>query len=145
MGGKNPPALAGNLDNLRRVGAAELRTRYFELLQCNAPPSMSPEFLHGHIAWALQAQQRGQVPKRLRKQLLRAIERSPLTLRQSMLPPGSRLVREWKGKTYEVTRLENGYAWQGRTYRSLTRIATEITGTKWSGPRFFGLKVVSGD
>ena len=48
-------------------------------------------------------------------------------------------MREWQGKVYEVTILDQGYAWEGRVYPNLTRIATEITGTKWSGPRFFGL------
>lgn len=53
--------------------------------------------------------------------------------------PGTRLVREWNGKTYEVEVIEGGFVWQGRTWRSLSRIAREITGANWSGPRFFGL------
>jgi len=53
--------------------------------------------------------------------------------------PGMRYVREWNGKSHLVEVVEAGFAWQGKTYRSLSAIATLITGTRWSGPRFFGL------
>ena len=55
------------------------------------------------------------------------------------MAPGAKLIREWQGKVYEVTVLEHEIAYGGRTYSSLTAIARAITGTKWSGPRFFGL------
>ena len=56
------------------------------------------------------------------------------------LKPGTRLMREWQGRTYEVQVLDDGFAWQGTHYRSLSAIAREITGTAWSGPVFFGLR-----
>ena len=56
------------------------------------------------------------------------------------LAPGTRLVREWQGRSYQVMVLEDGFSWQGTHYRSLSAIAREITGTPWSGPLFFGLK-----
>jgi hypothetical protein len=56
------------------------------------------------------------------------------------LKPGTRLVREWQGRTYDVLVLEDGFSWQGRRYRSLSAIARQITGTAWSGPLFCGLK-----
>ena len=56
------------------------------------------------------------------------------------LKPGTRLVREWQGRTYEVLVLDRGFSWQGTHYRSLSAIARTITGTPWSGPLFFGLK-----
>ncbi|MEX1036589.1 MAG: DUF2924 domain-containing protein [Sneathiella sp.] len=52
---------------------------------------------------------------------------------------GSRLVREWRGKTHMVDIDENGYVYNGKTYRSLSAIARTITGARWSGPRFFGV------
>lgn len=52
---------------------------------------------------------------------------------------GSRLIREWNGKRHVVDVLPDGYLWNGRTWRSLSAVAKEITGTKWSGPRFFGV------
>ena len=53
--------------------------------------------------------------------------------------PGSILVREWAGERHRVTALEIGFAWNGATYRSLSAVARAITGTRWNGPRFFGL------
>ena len=55
------------------------------------------------------------------------------------LKPGARLVREWHGRTHDVLVTEAGFLWRSETWRSLTAIAREITGTHWSGPRFFGL------
>ena len=57
-----------------------------------------------------------------------------------VLKPGAKLVREWGGDTYVVIALEDGFEFDGRRYRSLTKIAREITGAHWSGPRFFNLK-----
>ena len=54
--------------------------------------------------------------------------------------PGVRLMREWRGETHQVLVLEDGFEWNGRRWRSLSAIAREITGTHWSGPRFFGLE-----
>lgn len=54
--------------------------------------------------------------------------------------PGAVLVREWDGTTHRVVVLESGYSWNGRNWSSLSVIATKIAGTRWSGPRFFGLK-----
>ncbi len=56
------------------------------------------------------------------------------------LKPGLRLVREWRGETHDVLVLEDGFEWNGQRRRSLSAIAREITGTRWSGPLFFGLK-----
>jgi hypothetical protein len=53
--------------------------------------------------------------------------------------PGARLLRPWNGVTHEVLAVEDGFLWAGRTWRSLSVIAREVTGTRWSGPRFFGL------
>ena len=55
------------------------------------------------------------------------------------IKPGSRLVREWHGRTHTVCVTDDGFEFQGKTYRSLTKIARDITGAQWSGPRFFGL------
>jgi DUF2924 family protein len=60
--------------------------------------------------------------------------------RRHGLQPGTILVREWDGKSQRVMVLDEGFAWNGTTYRSLTEIAFAMTGTRWSGPRFFGLR-----
>jgi hypothetical protein len=59
--------------------------------------------------------------------------------RRTELRPGSLLVREWGGQTQRVMVLADGFAWNGKTYRSLSKVASAITGTRWSGPRFFAL------
>jgi hypothetical protein len=56
------------------------------------------------------------------------------------IKPGTKLIREWKGRVHEVTVLDDTYIWSGKPYRSLSQIARAITGTRWSGPRFFGLE-----
>jgi hypothetical protein len=56
------------------------------------------------------------------------------------IKPGSELVRTWNRRTYRVIVLEKGFAYDGETFASLSEIATSITGTKWNGPRFFGLR-----
>jgi hypothetical protein len=56
------------------------------------------------------------------------------------LKPGTRLMREWQGRTYDVLVLDDGFSWQGTHHRSLSALARKITGTAWSGPLFFGLK-----
>jgi hypothetical protein len=53
--------------------------------------------------------------------------------------PGTRLVRQWRGRTFHVTVTDDGFVYDDRNYTSLSQIAQAITGTKWSGPRFFGL------
>jgi hypothetical protein len=66
--------------------------------------------------------------------------RRPATREGTSLKPGTLLVREWKGKPERVMVLENGFAWNGETYRSLSQIAKAMTGTNWNGHRFFGLR-----
>ena len=56
------------------------------------------------------------------------------------LRPGGRLIREWNGVSHVVDVTEDGFDWRGKRYRSLSAIALAITGTKWSGPRFFGIR-----
>ena len=60
--------------------------------------------------------------------------------RTAELRPGTMLGREWNGQMHRVAVLTEGFAWNGKTYRSLTKVAFAITGTRWSGPKFFGLR-----
>ena len=63
-----------------------------------------------------------------------------LDRRRTGLTPGTVLVREWDRKSHRVMVLADGFAWNGQTYESLSKIAFAITGTRWNGPRFFGLR-----
>ena len=118
---------------------AELRALFRELLGTPPPRYASAAFLAGNIAWTVQTLRQKQDAVQLRSKLLsRASDR--VTRAVTPCQTGTRLVREWQGETFEITVLEDGFRWQGRHYRSLSRIAREITGARWSGPRFFGLR-----
>lgn len=132
------PEMLPSLEELENASTASLRSLCVEILNFEPPPRSSADFLRGNLAWAIQALQQGHKPATLRKYHLKAMNGAS-SHRKVHYMPGSRLVREWQGETYEVTILEKGYRWQDRQYRSLSRIVLEITGTKWSGPRFFGL------
>jgi hypothetical protein len=83
-----------------------------------------------------------EVRRRLQRQTVSERNGGPPTKRSNVttsLPPGSRLVREWRGRTYSVEVLETGVLCDGRHYGSLSEVARAITGARWSGPRFFGL------
>ena len=137
-----PSKTLPSLGELENTPTATLRILYMEILNFEPAPRCSAEFLRGNLSWALQAIQQGHDPTTLRKRHSKA-SNCTSSRHKVCYMPGSRLVREWQGKTYEVTILEKGYLWQDRPYRSLSRIALEITGTRWSGPRFFGLMKAS--
>lgn len=138
MGHKGPTP-ATNLDELHKLSSTELRRLYREVLQEIAPAKASSDFLRGNIAWHLQARTHGRDTFAWHRKLRKFLEGTSTTPTPAF-KPGTRLVREWRGEVHEVTVLASGYQWRGTHYRSLSRIATEITGTRWSGPRFFGLK-----
>jgi hypothetical protein len=105
----------------------------------DAPPRLSRSLMEKAIAYDLQAKALGGLPSRTRR-ALRAAAKADGKSSLSKLPSrGTRLVREWHGALHEVEVLEDGYLWRGGRHRSLSAIARAITGTKWSGPRFFGL------
>jgi hypothetical protein len=117
----------------------------WELLYGSAPPDkMSPDLLARGIAWKQQALSEGGVDPATSRELDRLaaqLDRSgDLDLeRQMSLRAGTRLVREWHGRICRVLVLEEGFEFDGERYASLSQIARTITGTQWSGPRFFGL------
>jgi hypothetical protein len=105
---------------------------------------MSPDLLTRGIAWKQQALSEGGMdPATVREldRLAAQLDRSgDLDLeRQTSLRSGTRLVREWRGRTCRVEVLGEGFEFEGERYASLSQIARAITGTQWSGPRFFGL------
>lgn len=130
-----------DINNLGPAALSTLRAWYKEIEGKPAPSSASAEFLRQHLAWHFQVIQQGLHPVSLRHRLLKKSRTKSLHQRDQT-QPGTRLIREWQGVTYEVTVLKEGYLWQGEKYRSLSQIATTITGTRWSGPRFFGIKTL---
>lgn len=128
-----------DLDRVLKAEAPELRALYTEIFQSPPPKWSQAACLRGNLAWAIQALQEGHSPHLLRKSLLNKINRNITTSVPINYRPGTRLIREWQGQTYEVIIQEKGYLWQGKTYKSLTSIAEAITGSHWSGNRFFGI------
>ena len=110
----------------------------------------SRELLVSAIAWHLQARQHGGLTPAVQRKLERlaaAIDRGepvrPLTA-LDRLRPGMSLERGWRGETHSVTVQADGFAYRGQRYRSLSQIARLITGTRWNGPAFFGLRQSNG-
>lgn len=133
------------LGQLPTMPIVRLRERYRVLFRNEPPSAFGPDLLRRSIAQHLQEKIYGGLSreaKRLLKQLIRTMSVSGMGRIETprRIKPGSELVRTWAGKTHRVTVLEEGYAYAGRTYSSLSEIATSITGTRWNGPRFFGLR-----
>lgn len=127
-----------SLNNLNDSTPSELRRAFETIFNVPLQHRASIDFIKGNLAWYIQAKQNKQNPKALREKLFKKAH--CITLKHKIsYQPGTRLIREWQGQTHEVTIMDKGYHWEGKQYRSLTAIAYEITGTKWSGPRFFGL------
>ena len=111
----------------------------------SAPPKVArKEFFIRMLAFEIQRRTYGDLSKAALK-TLRQFERRERTSQAAPiatdLRAGARLIREWGGATHEVMVMERGYAYRGRSYTSLSEIARCITGARWSGPRFFGLRV----
>lgn len=118
----------------------ELTAAWRKVYRSEPPKGASRRLLFGAVAHALQMQAHGLSEAKFRRRLERTGKRpeSVRTLRPTLMP-GARLIREWNGSSHAVEVVENGYVWNGERYRSLSAIARAITGTRWSGPRFFGL------
>ena len=102
------------------------------------PPRLRAETLRRLLAYEIQARTLGGLTAK-DKRTLRAIVGGKSDATSAAAHVGTHLVREWNGRTYRVEVMESGYVLDGTTYRSLSAVAKRITGTAWSGPRFFGL------
>jgi hypothetical protein len=142
------PAVEAELDRLPTTLIADLRKRYRELFRAEPPKAFGPDLLRRSIAHRIQEKAYGGLPastRRLLDQLVKAAMAKPngrLELPRR-IKPGSELVRTWNRKTYRVMVMADGFAYDGKKFTSLSEIATEITGTRWNGPRFFGLRSAS--
>lgn len=142
---KTDPAVEAELDRLPKTPIVELRKRYRELFRADPPKAFGPDLLRRSIAHTIQEKAYGGLlpsTRRLLDQMVKAAAAKPngrLELPQR-IKPGSELVRTWQRKTYRVVVLADGFSYGGKTFGSLSEIAFAITGTKWNGPRFFGLR-----
>jgi DUF2924 family protein len=118
-----------------------LRLRWQSVFGHPPPRRSRAELLRHALAYEAQAEIFGGTD-RIRRRLDRLArgEADPLARAALRLKQGTRLVREWQGEVHQVTVLEQGIDYRGTTYRSLSEVARLITGTRWSGPLFFGVK-----
>jgi Protein of unknown function (DUF2924) len=142
---RNDTELKAHLGQLAKLGAPELRAEWAKVYGRTAPRRISRDLLLRGIAYRIQEQMCGGLKPATVKKLkdIAAAIKEDRVLPQPPkreLQPGARLLREWKGQTHIVEVLAEGFAWRGKTYRSLTKIAHLITGLSWSGPVFFGLR-----
>lgn len=136
--------LKEELAALSTMSAAQLREKWRRVFREPSPP-FTPDLLARGIAYRLQEKVHGGLSKTAQREiqrLQRQYERTGEVVTEpcATIKPGTRLVREWRHKQHHVLILDDGYLYQDRRYTSLTQIAQEITGVKWSGPRFFGLR-----
>jgi hypothetical protein len=139
------PAVEAELDRLAVMPIAQLRVRYREVLRADPPKAFGPDLLRRSIAHRIQEKAYGGLSRsaqRLLDQMMKAFAAKPngkIALPRR-IKPGSVLVREWKGKSHRVMVLADGFAYDGKTFGNLSEIAVLNTGTRWNGPRFFGLR-----
>jgi hypothetical protein len=135
--------------HLRDLDLLGLRARWHSVFRRKAPDHLPRHLLYRMIAYRLQAERLGDLDRDTQRFLDQVVRGSrngdELPAKDNHptrhgLRPGTILVREWDGKSQRVVVLDQGFAWNGTTYRSLTEIALAMTGTRWSGPRFFGLR-----
>src|SRR6202047_1609657 len=139
------PAVEDELDRLGTMPIARLRVRYKEEFRNDPPKAFGPDLLRRSIARRIQEKAYGGLSRstqRLLDQAMKAFAVKPngKIVLPRQIKPGSVLVREWKGRSHRVTVLADGFAYEGDVYSNLSEIAVLITGTKWNGPRFFGLR-----
>jgi hypothetical protein len=133
------------LSRLPELALGELRQQWRALYKADVSPHLSRELLMRAVAYRMQEVTLGGLRAERQRQLRQIAQQFKVTgeAKTRALPelkPGTRLIREWQGRTYEVLVLDDGFSWQGTPYRSLSAVARKITGTAWSGPLFFGLR-----
>lgn len=148
--GSTKVSLEEEIARRRGLELKGLRARWQSVTGREAPPHLSRHLLFAIVAYRIQAEALGDLDAETLR-LLKKIGSSrsdtqivPLTdafdQRRQELLPGTVLAREWNGQTHHVMVVNEGFAWEGNSYDSLSKIAYAITGTKWNGPRFLGLR-----
>ena len=136
-------ALEAEISRIRALGLNELRTLWRSTFRTPPPPPFTKDLIARFICWHIQEQGLGGLDH-IATKLLDGLAQgdNPGADRLRRLKVGTVLVREYQGERHTVTVVDDGYVWRDVTYASLSTIARAITGTAWSGPRFFGVRAV---
>ena len=142
-----PPSVLKKVAELNDMDLSQLKDRWRELFD-SEPPSYGRTMMTKRLAYRIQELAYGGLPGEVRDEVNRILHsagyddigRKGHVKKQSGPVPGTLLIREWKDGRHEVSALENGFEYRGRRFRSLSAVAFHITGTKWNGPAFFGLR-----
>ena len=133
--------------HLESLSHPELKILWNEIYDAPCPPHMSRKFLIRAVAYRIQEKAFGGLKKATRRRLetvaASASSGKPIKQPALRIKSGTRLLREWNGTVHEVIVLESAVQYRGQLWPSLSAVAREITGARWSGPRFFGLKEAS--
>ncbi len=140
-----PDGLSEEVAGLPALSPERLKERWRTLYGVEPPPRISKDLLRRAIAYRLQETALGGLKPATRRLLQRVAEdgrprRATSATPARRLGPGAVLIREWQGTSHQVTVLEDGVLFRGKRHRSLSEVARKITGNRWSGPLFFGLK-----
>ena len=142
---KHHPELQKTLERLHGLRLKELREAWTCELGGQPPPVRSPDFIRRLLAWKLQERAFGgldrQTDKRLRDLGRKYVANSDHPPSSSVsIKPGTVLGRRWNGVRHDVTVTRDGFLYDGESFASLSEVARHITGTRWNGPLFFGLR-----
>ena len=137
-----PQKLLDGLQEISEMDRTGLAQRWQQIYGSAAPKGSKRGLLERAVTWHLQAKYEGKLKPSISKALKTSIKRKPKANAKKTsikLKPGARLVRDWHGVQETVEVSQDGFLWRGEVYKLLSAIARAITGTRWSGPRFFGV------
>ncbi|MCK8465202.1 DUF2924 domain-containing protein [Aliiroseovarius sp. S1339] len=129
---------------LSDMDRSTLRVAWTEAFDNTPPHFLSMTFMRKALIWHVQCRRFGGLSPDVKRAFDSASAGKTMRNTPAAIRPGTQLVREWNGRRYQVDVSDDGYVMNGERFKSLSAIALHITGTSWSGPRFFGLKSKSG-
>ena len=143
-------SISDEIAHLRGLDLKGLRSRWRSVFQRLPPRHLPRHLLFAIIAYRIQADRLGDLEHETKQILDRTDAKNTGTTmsarlvsfdqKRTELTPGTVLVRQWDRHSHRVMVMADGFAWNGQTYDSLSKVAFAITGTKWNGPRFFGMR-----